>query len=67
MNLKFLMISMWFKHTLSVERLGRTGIDEIKKHAFFKNESWTWENIRNSIQLISFINITKTINYKISK
>lgn len=29
-------------------RLGRNGVDEIKRHAFFKNDQWTWENIRES-------------------
>ena len=27
-------------------RLGHNGISEIKRHLFFKSESWTWENIR---------------------
>lgn len=29
-------------------RLGRNGFDEIKRHPFFKNDQWTWENIRES-------------------
>lgn len=29
-------------------RLGRNGVDEIKRHPFFKNDQWTWENIRES-------------------
>uniref|UniRef100_A0A6Q2XG13 Rho-associated protein kinase 1 n=1 Tax=Esox lucius TaxID=8010 RepID=A0A6Q2XG13_ESOLU len=29
-------------------RLGRNGVDEIKRHAFFKNDQWTWENIRET-------------------
>lgn len=29
-------------------RLGRNGVDEIKRHPFFKNDQWTWENIRDS-------------------
>lgn len=29
-------------------RLGRTGVDEIKRHPFFKNEQWTFDNIRDS-------------------
>lgn len=29
-------------------RLGRTGVDEIKCHAFFKNDQWTFDNIRES-------------------
>uniref|UniRef100_A0A672L3D8 Rho-associated protein kinase 1 n=1 Tax=Sinocyclocheilus grahami TaxID=75366 RepID=A0A672L3D8_SINGR len=27
-------------------RLGRNGVDEIKRHSFFKNDQWAWENIR---------------------
>ncbi|XP_043921662.1 rho-associated protein kinase 1 [Protopterus annectens] len=29
-------------------RLGRNGVEEIKRHAFFKNDQWTWENIRET-------------------
>lgn len=29
-------------------RLGRTGVDEIKCHPFFKNDQWTFDNIRQS-------------------
>lgn len=29
-------------------RLGRTGVDEIKCHPFFKNDQWTFDNIRES-------------------
>ncbi|XP_017326505.1 rho-associated protein kinase 1 isoform X3 [Ictalurus punctatus] len=29
-------------------RLGRNGVDEIKRHSFFKNDQWTWENIRET-------------------
>ncbi|XP_078253434.1 rho-associated protein kinase 1 [Rhinoraja longicauda] len=28
-------------------RLGRNGVAEIKKHLFFQNDQWTWENIRD--------------------
>lgn len=28
------------------ERLGSKGAAEVKKHPFFKSDSWTWENIR---------------------
>ncbi|CAL1536686.1 unnamed protein product [Lymnaea stagnalis] len=31
------------------ERLGRKGVDEIKNHPFFKNDTWTWENIRQTV------------------
>ncbi|XP_067887828.1 rho-associated protein kinase 1 isoform X1 [Heterodontus francisci] len=27
-------------------RLGRNGVAEIKRHPFFRNDQWTWENIR---------------------
>lgn len=30
------------------ERLGRHGVEEIKRHPFFKNDQWTFENIRES-------------------
>uniref|UniRef100_A0A1A8GU87 Rho-associated protein kinase n=1 Tax=Nothobranchius korthausae TaxID=1143690 RepID=A0A1A8GU87_9TELE len=29
-------------------RLGRNGVDEIKRHRFFKNDQWTFENIRDT-------------------
>lgn len=31
------------------ERLGRNGIDEIKRHPFFRNTDWTFENLRESV------------------
>ncbi|XP_067678854.1 rho-associated protein kinase 2-like [Haliotis asinina] len=30
------------------ERLGRNGVDEIKRHPFFRDENWTWDSIRQS-------------------
>nr|XP_046229147.1 rho-associated protein kinase 2-like isoform X2 [Scatophagus argus] len=30
-------------------RLGRTGVDEIKSHPFFKNKQWTFDNIRETV------------------
>ncbi|KAM8847516.1 rho-associated protein kinase 2-like isoform 3-T3 [Synchiropus picturatus] len=30
-------------------RLGRTGIEEIKRHPFFKNDQWTFDNIRDTV------------------
>ncbi|KAM9840333.1 rho-associated protein kinase 2-like isoform 2-T2 [Aulostomus maculatus] len=30
-------------------RLGRTGVDEIKRHSFFKNDQWTFDNIRETV------------------
>ncbi|XP_033232009.1 rho-associated protein kinase 2 [Belonocnema kinseyi] len=30
-------------------RLGRNGVDEIKSHAFFKNDQWTFENLRECV------------------
>ena len=29
------------------DRLGRNGVNEIKSHSFFKNDSWSWDSIRN--------------------
>uniref|UniRef100_A0A8C5FQW6 Rho-associated protein kinase 1 n=1 Tax=Gadus morhua TaxID=8049 RepID=A0A8C5FQW6_GADMO len=29
-------------------RLGRNGVDEIKRHPFFKNDQWTWDNVRET-------------------
>uniref|UniRef100_W8BVK1 Rho-associated protein kinase let-502 n=1 Tax=Ceratitis capitata TaxID=7213 RepID=W8BVK1_CERCA len=31
------------------QRLGRHGIDEIKAHPFFENDTWTFDNIRDSV------------------
>ncbi|KAG4078255.1 hypothetical protein HA402_011327 [Bradysia odoriphaga] len=31
------------------ERLGRNGIEEIKRHKFFQNADWTFENLRESV------------------
>lgn len=39
-------------------RLGRNGIEEIKQHAFFKNDQWTWDNIRES-KIYYFIRIVR--------
>ncbi|KAK7940146.1 hypothetical protein WMY93_003472 [Mugilogobius chulae] len=30
-------------------RLGRTGVDQVKKHPFFKNDQWTFDNIRQTV------------------
>uniref|UniRef100_A0A3Q3KG94 Rho-associated protein kinase n=1 Tax=Monopterus albus TaxID=43700 RepID=A0A3Q3KG94_MONAL len=30
-------------------RLGRTAVDEIKRHPFFKNDQWTFDNIRETV------------------
>uniref|UniRef100_A0A3B5BBD6 Rho-associated protein kinase 2 n=1 Tax=Stegastes partitus TaxID=144197 RepID=A0A3B5BBD6_9TELE len=30
-------------------RLGRTGVDDIKRHPFFKNSHWTFDNIRETV------------------
>lgn len=35
-------------HFFREVRLGRNGVDEIKRHPFFKNDQWTWESIRES-------------------
>ncbi|XP_035375590.1 rho-associated protein kinase 1 isoform X3 [Electrophorus electricus] len=29
-------------------RLGRNGVDEIKRHPFFKNDQWSWASIRET-------------------
>ena len=29
-------------------RLGRNGVEEIKRHLFFKNDQWAWEKLRDS-------------------
>lgn len=31
------------------ERLGKNGVEEIKTHSFFKNESWNFDNIHQSV------------------
>lgn len=35
-------------------RLGRSGVEEIKSHLFFKNDQWDWNNIRDSKYLLKF-------------
>ncbi|KAM9778568.1 rho-associated protein kinase 2-like isoform X1 [Syngnathus typhle] len=30
-------------------RLGRTGVEEIKRHPFFKSDHWTFDNIRETV------------------
>ena len=30
-------------------RLGRRGAAEVKRHLFFKQDSWTWDNIRQNV------------------
>ncbi|XP_077991876.1 rho-associated protein kinase 2-like isoform X2 [Glandiceps talaboti] len=31
------------------ERLGRNGVEEIKRHKFFKNDMWSFQNIRQTV------------------
>ncbi|XP_014236609.1 rho-associated protein kinase 1 isoform X1 [Trichogramma pretiosum] len=31
------------------ERIGRTNVDDIKRHPFFQNDQWTFENLRESV------------------
>ncbi|XP_021120766.1 rho-associated protein kinase 1 [Heterocephalus glaber] len=33
-------------------RLGRNGVEEIKRHLFFKNDQWAWETLRDMPQEI---------------
>lgn len=35
-------------HLYREVRLGRNGVEEIKRHPFFKNDQWSWENLRDS-------------------
>ncbi|XP_054707053.1 rho-associated protein kinase 2-like [Uloborus diversus] len=35
--------------TERMERLGRNGIEDIKRHPFFQNDQWTFDNIRESV------------------
>lgn len=35
--------------TERTERLGRNGVEEIKRHPFFKNDTWNWNNIRDTV------------------
>ncbi|KAJ0061335.1 hypothetical protein NL108_015845, partial [Boleophthalmus pectinirostris] len=30
-------------------RLGRSGVEDVKKHPFFKNDQWTFDNIRETV------------------
>ncbi|RVE56971.1 hypothetical protein OJAV_G00211560 [Oryzias javanicus] len=30
-------------------RLGRNGVEEIKRHPFFKNDQWTFDNVRETV------------------
>lgn len=34
-------------------RLGRNGVDEVRQHAFFRNDEWTWETLENGLCLYS--------------
>jgi Rho-associated protein kinase 1 len=31
------------------QRIGRNGSEDIKNHPFFKDDSWTWQNIRQTV------------------
>ena len=33
----------------SDHRLGLNGVEEVKRHPFFENDHWTWENIRSTV------------------
>ncbi|XP_078543570.1 rho-associated protein kinase 1 [Lissotriton helveticus] len=30
-------------------RLGRNGVEEIKRHLFFKNDQWSWDSLRDTV------------------
>eukprot|EP00069_Balaena_mysticetus_P002189 bmy_03996T0 len=36
-------------------RLGRNGVEEIKRHLFFKNDQWAWETLRDILFLFSAV------------
>lgn len=35
--------------TERTQRLGRSGVDEIKAHPFFKNDQWNFDNLRETV------------------
>ncbi|CAH1772749.1 unnamed protein product [Owenia fusiformis] len=45
-NAKRLIVAFLSDRT---QRLGQNGIDEIKAHPFFKNDTWDWGNIRQTV------------------
>ncbi|KAK2094576.1 CDC42 binding protein kinase [Saguinus oedipus] len=38
-------------------RLGRNGVEEIKRHLFFKNDQWAWETLRDNVNILNIIGI----------
>jgi Rho-associated protein kinase 2 len=48
------------------QRLGRTGVEEIRLHRFFVNDQWTFDTIRdcNIFNFIHFLIICITTNFK---
>lgn len=32
--------------------MGLNGADEVKRHAFFQQDQWTWENIRSTVAYV---------------
>ena len=46
------MNNKWADELFREERIGRNGVDEIKRHKFFENDQWTWETIRKSKQTV---------------
>ena len=49
--------------TYQDQRLGARGIEPIKKHPFFINDEWTWDNIRESVPPYA-VEITSEIDTK---
>ncbi|CBY20429.1 unnamed protein product [Oikopleura dioica] len=49
--------------TSQESRLGARGIDNIKKHAFFHNDEWKWDNLRESVPPYN-VEITSEIDTK---
>ncbi|XP_061418287.1 rho-associated protein kinase 2-like isoform X2 [Lethenteron reissneri] len=46
-------------------RVGRNGVGEIKRHPFFKNDQWTWENVRETAAPVvpELVSDTDTSNF----
>lgn len=42
------ILNDYFSPLFREVRLGRNGVEEIKRHLFFKNDQWAWETLRDS-------------------